>query len=178
MHEYCELSIYRSRTSNDIETARKGRKRTFTKTKTKNSENTHHTSLFRTSHGVSPLSSLQRIHSEISRVHCTVSWKTDYCIFIKMSLKFVPKGTVNNVPVLVQILDYHSSGNKPLLNHWWPSLLIYVSHGQWVNFPYKDSFPLAYPIFHSWTHSRCKWEERIDRYAGKNTELCSYAYQH
>ena len=75
------------------------------KTKTRNSETTHHTSPFRASRGVSPLSSLQRIHSEVSRVHCTLSWKTDYCIFVKMSLKFAPKSPINNVPVLVQILD-------------------------------------------------------------------------
>ena len=37
-----------------LKTARKGRKRKFTKTKTKNSEKTHHTSPFRKSHHVGP----------------------------------------------------------------------------------------------------------------------------
>ena len=60
-----------------LKTARKGRKRKFTKTKSKNSEKTHHISPFRASRGVSPLSSLQRIYSEISRVHCTLCWKTE-----------------------------------------------------------------------------------------------------
>ena len=60
-----------------LKTARKWRKRNFTKTKTKNSGKTPHTSIFRASHGVSPLSSLQKIHSEISIKHCILSWKTE-----------------------------------------------------------------------------------------------------
>ena len=34
-------------------------------------------------------------------------------ISIKMSLKFVPKGTINNIPVLVQIITWHRPGDKP-----------------------------------------------------------------
>ena len=60
-----------------LKTARKGRKRNFPKIKTENSEKTPHTSPYRVSWGVSPLSSLQKIHNEISRVHCTWSWKSE-----------------------------------------------------------------------------------------------------
>ena len=60
-----------------LKTARKWRKRNFTKTKTENSGKTPHTSIFRASHGVSPLSFLQKMHSEISTEHCTLSWKTE-----------------------------------------------------------------------------------------------------
>ena len=35
-------------------------------------------------------------------------------ISIKISLRFVPKTPINNVPVLVQIMAWHRSGNKPL----------------------------------------------------------------
>ena len=35
-------------------------------------------------------------------------------IWIKISLKFVPKGPINNNPALVQIMAWHRSGNKPL----------------------------------------------------------------
>ena len=33
---------------------------------------------------------------------------------IKISLKFVPKGTINNIPTLVQIMAWRRTGNKPL----------------------------------------------------------------
>ena len=35
-------------------------------------------------------------------------------ISIKSSLKYVPKGTINNIPVLVQIMTFRRSGYKPL----------------------------------------------------------------
>ena len=35
-------------------------------------------------------------------------------ISIKISLKFVPKGPINNNPALVQIMAWPQSGNKPL----------------------------------------------------------------
>ena len=28
-------------------------------------------------------------------------WKKSFCILIKISLKFIPKGTINNIPSLV-----------------------------------------------------------------------------
>ena len=35
-------------------------------------------------------------------------------ILIQISLKFVPKGSINNKPALVQIMAWHQTGNKPL----------------------------------------------------------------
>ena len=35
-------------------------------------------------------------------------------ISIKISLKFVPKGTITNNPALVQIMAWRQSGDKPL----------------------------------------------------------------
>ena len=34
-------------------------------------------------------------------------------ILIKISLKFVSKGPINNIPALVQITAWHRLGNKP-----------------------------------------------------------------
>ena len=36
------------------------------------------------------------------------------CISIKISLKFVPKGPINNIPALVQIMAWRRPGDKPL----------------------------------------------------------------
>ena len=35
-------------------------------------------------------------------------------ISIKVSLKFVPKGPINNIPTLVQIMAWRWTGDKPL----------------------------------------------------------------
>ena len=56
-------------------------------------------------------------------------------ILIKISLKFVPKGSINNIPALVQIMDWRRPGDKPLSE----SMLvripthICVTRPQWVN---------------------------------------------
>ena len=56
-------------------------------------------------------------------------------ISIKISLKFVPKGQINNIPALVQIMAWHRSGGKPLSEPMMVSLLthICVTRPQWVN---------------------------------------------
>ena len=38
---------------------------------------------------------------------------------IKISLKFVPSDSINNIPTLVQIMAWGQSGEKPLSDHWW-----------------------------------------------------------
>ena len=38
---------------------------------------------------------------------------------IKFSLKFVPKGPINNIPALVQIMAWRRPGDKHYLNQWW-----------------------------------------------------------
>ena len=55
-------------------------------------------------------------------------------ISIKISLKFLPKGPINNVPALVQIMAWRWSGNKPLSEPMMVSFLthICVTRPQWV----------------------------------------------
>ena len=55
-------------------------------------------------------------------------------ISIKVSLKFVPKGPINNIPALVQIMAWRRSGDKPLSEPMMVSLLthICVTRPQWV----------------------------------------------
>ena len=54
---------------------------------------------------------------------------------IKISLKFVPKGRINNIPVLVQIMAWRRPGDKPLSEPMIVSLPthICVTQPQWVN---------------------------------------------
>ena len=59
---------------------------------------------------------------------------------IKISLKFVPKGPINNIPASVQIMAWHRPGDKPLSEPMMVSLTthICVTRPQWV----KDSVSL------------------------------------
>ena len=53
----------------------------------------------------------------------------------RISLKFVPKVLINNIPALVQIMAWRRPGNKPLSEPMMVSLLthICVTRPQWVN---------------------------------------------
>ena len=53
---------------------------------------------------------------------------------IKISLKFVPKGRINNIPALVQIMAWRRPGDKPLSEPMMVSLPthICVTRPQWV----------------------------------------------
>ena len=54
---------------------------------------------------------------------------------INISLKFVEKGQINNIPALVQIMAWRQPGDKPLSEVMMVSLLtrICVTRSQWVN---------------------------------------------
>ena len=55
--------------------------------------------------------------------------------FARFSLKFVPKGRMNNIPTLVQIMAWRRPGDKPLSEPVLVCLLthICVTRPQWVN---------------------------------------------
>ena len=46
-------------------------------------------------------------------------------ISIKMSLKFVPDGPINNIPALVQIMAWRRLGDKPLSE---PMMVLLLTH--------------------------------------------------
>ena len=56
-------------------------------------------------------------------------------ILIKMSLKCVPKCSINDIPALVQIMAWRRPGDKPLSEPMMARLLthIYVTRPQWVS---------------------------------------------
>ena len=70
------------------------------------------------------------------------------CIFIWISLKFVPTDPTNNQPILVQIMAWCQSVTNHYLNHWWPSLLTYtcITRPRWVNDKNQITFhQITYP---------------------------------
>ena len=56
-------------------------------------------------------------------------------ISINISLKVIPKGLINNIPALVQIIAWRRPGDKPLSEPMMVSLLthICVTRPQWIN---------------------------------------------
>ena len=75
----------------------------------------------------------KRIYVDLSRLDCVnilrakqngchFAYDLSKCIFLnenvlisyKISLKFLPKGPINKIPALVQIMDWRRLGNKPL----------------------------------------------------------------
>ena len=56
-------------------------------------------------------------------------------ILIKISLKFVPKSPINNIPALVQIMAWRRSGDKPLSEPIMIGLPMHIcfTRPQWVN---------------------------------------------
>ena len=67
-------------------------------------------------------------------------------ILIKISLKFVPKGPINNIPSLVHIMAWRRPGDKPLFEPMMVWLLthICVTRPQWVKKAYPHA-PLDVP---------------------------------
>ena len=61
----------------------------------------------------------------------------DAWISINISLKFVPRGPINNIPTLVQVMAWHRSGDKPLSETRMVRLPthICVTRPQWVKCP-------------------------------------------
>ena len=76
-------------------------------------------------------------------------------IAIKISLKFVPRGPINNIPALVQIMAWRRPGDKPLSE---PMMIrlpthICVTRPQWVNSPLSNFMQYMYhDDIVTWTH--------------------------
>ena len=66
-------------------------------------------------------------------------------ISIKISLKFVPKGPINNIPSLVQIMAWRRPGDKPLSEPIVVNLPTHVcfTRPQWINSGWTRSQPMS-----------------------------------
>ena len=117
-------------------------------------------------------------------------------ISIEVSLKFVPKGSINNFPALVQIMAWRLSGDKPLSEPMMVSLLthICVTRPHWVKETYRwfsarlqylqclsneDTKPSIYGFFRglAWnsrfTNSKCVYSTK-QRYRLENMKNMIY----
>ena len=74
------------------------------------------------------------------------------CISIEISLQFEPKGPINNMLALVQIMAWHRPGDKPLSEPMMVSLLthICVTRTQWVKSGFYVFPSLCVSGHHHW----------------------------
>ena len=49
-------------------------------------------------------------------------------ILIKISLKFIPKGQINKIPALAEMMAWRRPGDKPLSEPMFVSLLMHMRH--------------------------------------------------
>ena len=84
-------------------------------------------------------------------------------ISIKISLKFVPKGPISDIPALVQLMAWYRPGNKPLSEPMMVSLLTHICiiRHQWVNCQWK-SFHII-----SFSSSQCSSISRMETVISK-----------
>ena len=77
---------------------------------------------------------------------------------IKNSLKFVPKGSINDIPALVQIMAWRRLGDKPLSEPMLVSLPthIYVTRPQWVN------MVIGLIFIPAWISNYIHWDDITD----------------
>ena len=78
-------------------------------------------------------------HSPDDILKC-IFWNENVWILIKISLIFFPKGRINNIPALVQIMTWRQRGDKPLSEPMMVSLPthICVTRPQWVKLPHLE----------------------------------------
>ena len=87
---------------------------------------------------------LKHVNTLRPRQHChhfaddnfkCIFFKENVSIWLKISLKFVPRGPINDIPALFQIMAWRRPGDKPLSGPMMVSLLthICVTRPQWVD---------------------------------------------
>ena len=78
--------------------------------------------------------------------------KENVSILIKISLKFVPKSPINNIPALVQIMAWRRPGEKSLSEPMLVRLLthICVTRPRWVNLSFPGKCQKWFPITYQW----------------------------
>ena len=107
-------------------------------------------------------------------------------IWIEFSLKFVPKGSINNIPALVQVMAWHRPGDKPLSEPMMVSLLMHicVTWPQCVNCLYVSisrsrmifglwSKRLNINLFNSYSTQSTQYFKSPEGYTNKYIKYCN-----
>ena len=95
-------------------------------------------------------------------------------ILLKLSLKFVPKGPINNIPSRVQVMTWRRQGDKPISGPMMVSLLthICVAQPQWVNL----QVPSLQETWRREDSQKTHREEQVSRPTERHTESTTITY--
>ena len=90
----------------------------------------------------------QNGHNFAEEVFKCIFWNENVWISLKISLKFVPRGQINNFPALVPIMAWHRPGDKPLSEPMMVNLLthICISQPQWGSVIRSQNFTCLEPL--------------------------------
>ena len=93
-------------------------------------------------------------------------------ISLKISIKFVPRGPINNIPALVQIMAWHRWGDKPLSEPMVLNLLAHLSVTlpRWIT---GKGSTHSHEIWSLWNHQ----ELSICSFFGCNQLVALYFYE-
>ena len=72
-----------------------------------------------------------------------ILFKEHVIISIKVSMKFVPKVPINNIPALVQIMAWRHPDDKPLYEAMMVNLQTHICVSIWVNSLYENPMLLT-----------------------------------
>ena len=111
-----------------------------------------------------------------------ISLNENVRLSVKISLKFVPKGPINSIPALVQIMAWRWSGDKPLSEAMMFSLLthICVTRPQWVNHDFISIIPgyeiVGFASVRSCVHEHICWscQKVIPASSRNDSAKCNY----
>ena len=84
-----------------------------------------------------------------------ISLNENVLISIIICMKFVPRGPINNIPVLVQIMAWHLPGDKPWSESMMVSLPAYIRHSASMNFNAVFNMLLYGTLFYQDTRQYC-----------------------
>ena len=85
----------------------------------------------------------QNVHDFADDIFKCIFVSDNAWIAIKTSLKFVPKGLINNMPALVQIITWRRPGDMPWSEPIMVSLLTYIciTRRHWVKTGFREDIP-------------------------------------
>ena len=90
-------------------------------------------------------------------------------VLIKISLKFVPSGPINNIPVLVQIMAWRCPGDRPLSEPMMVSLVMHIciTQPQWVKWSHCNTIGFPWlSCTNAWYLYQLHWIDKDGRVSG------------
>ena len=83
-------------------------------------------------HSPPPTPTLDKMAAVFADIFKCISMNEKFCIYIRISLKFVSKGSLNNMWALIQVMAWHWISNKPMLTRFIDAYMRHPYSRRWV----------------------------------------------